>query len=238
MENIKYSDIQNIGVEIFKKNNSSFLKSDFSRIMERIFKAANKPHIKELQGEGYMKSAAIPNRVFYIYSDQLLEKYPDKFLDVVVLNNKLCVWIYSKNFMNNIEKNPVDIISILYNELICMFTENYKIKRFVSKEYIILRIVMTMNLIIFLNETYNILDVEVCKKVLINELTSIGHRYTKESAKAFIDDICDNYSNISYIDNREYLDSYLLLEENVELTNELNDVLSFGNMSADTKSEQ
>lgn len=207
---IKYDAINGVGIELFRKNNNSFISSNLSAIMERIFKAANSPHIREMENEYYMKSGAIPNRVFYIYSDQLAEKYEKKILDVVQLNGNMCIWIYSKNAINMIDKYPVKTIETIYDALLRTFEPSTLFGSFINTERFIVKLVMTLNLIIFLNETYGALDIEECKK---NMIDTYLYEYTEESASLFIEDIVKNYSNTQYISAREYLDSYLLLEE-------------------------
>lgn len=212
MMDIKYENISLIGMELFRKNNSTFLKSNLSPIMSKIFKAANSPHIQDTDSEYYMKSGSIPNRVFYIYSDQLSEKDPEKIYDIVYFNNEPCIWFYSSNAINMIDKDPVVTIYDIYYHLQSMFMNKchtFTID-FMNTEYFIVRIVMCINLIIFLNETYGALDVEKCKKEIIEKYLD---DYTEESAIAFIEDVCENCTSKDYFNNREYLDSYLLLKE-------------------------
>lgn len=212
MNNIRYEDIKLIGMELFRKNNETFLKSNLSPIMSRIFKAANSPHITDTDNEYYMKSGSIPNKVFYIYSDELSEKDPEKILDIVYFNGDRCVWIYTKNAINMIDKKPVDTIYNIYHTLMTTFMQFSGViyGNFINTEHYIAELAMCMNLIIFLNETYGALDVEECKIYLTDNHL---REYEKDSCKEFIDEVCENCTSKNYFNNREYLDSYLLLRK-------------------------
>lgn len=204
---IKYEQLNLIGMELFRKNNSTFLKSPLSPMMDRIFKAAN--GIVSTDSEFYMKSGAIPNRIYYIYSDQLLEKDPDKIFDVIYFNGEKCVWFYSKNVINKIDENPIDTIFDIYDLLISVFMPYTYFNSFLMDENKVANISMCMNLILFLNETYGVLDIDLCKKLLIEKYLD---NYTEESAKEFVEDIASNCSIKNYFNNREYLDSMVLLK--------------------------
>lgn len=213
MEIIKFDMINSIGMELFRKNNSTFLKDSLSPIMSRIFKAANLGYVTNTDSVYYMKSGVIHNRVFYIYSDELAEKNPEKICDVVNFNNEECVWIYSKNAINMIDKDPYITIMVLYRSLVnTLIPESSNIfNSFIRKEKEIIYLIMFLYLVIFLNETYGALDVDTCKNIVISELDKT---YTNDSINSFINDVCKNYNNKTYITNREYLDSYLLLVKN------------------------
>ena len=215
MEAIKYDTINSIGMELFRKNNSTFLKDPLSPMMSRIFKAANSPNVNNTEGDYYMKSGAIPNRVYYIYSDELSENDPDKVYDIVNFNNETCVWIYSKNAINMIDKNPAYTILEIYNALIYAFgnTDGYY-SSFIHTENSIAKIAMSLNLIIFLNETYGVLNIDECKDYIIKNCLS---SYTEISANAFIEDVYSKCTNKNYFINREYLDSYILLKRKPKL---------------------
>ena len=88
-------------MELFRKNNASYICSSLSDVMERIFIAANaKSGINECTDERYMKSGFIPGRVYYIYSDQV----ENKIFDIVNLNDETCIWFYSNNVINRIDE--------------------------------------------------------------------------------------------------------------------------------------
>ena len=69
---------------------------------------------------------------------------------------------------------------------------------------------MSIGFIKFLHETYGALDMDKCKKDLSDSFDLIN--YTSDSALKFIDDVLENYNNESYFNNRDYLESYMLLE--------------------------
>ena len=208
---IKFSDISLIGMELFRKNNDTFMKSRLYPIMGKLFVAANKESgIRNYENEYYMKSGILPNKVFYIYSDQLTEKDPEKLFDVVNFNGELCVWFYSNNVINMIESNPVRTIYDLYGSLVSTFrSEEYG--TFAYTESIIAEDTMVIAFINFLHETYGVLDLD--KDLLYSDYRLCT--YTKESVIDFIDDVLDKNDNKGYYDNRDYLESYLLLEEPV-----------------------
>lgn len=207
---IKYDDLSLIGMELFRKNNETFYKSALSPIMKKIFIAANKK-IDNADNEYYMKSGILPNKVFYIYSDNLTELDETKLYDVVNFNGNICIWFYSINIMNMIDSNPVTTINEIYTLLVEIFRNNnkYNIPNsvFINTENKIVITVMVIRLLKFLHETYGVLDIDNCKNTII-ELIPEG---THESIENFIDDILDNCDNINYFKNREYLKSYLLL---------------------------
>lgn len=226
MEVIKYDAIKSIGMELFRKNNSTFLKDPLSPIMSRIFKAANSPYVQNTDTDFYMKSGIIPNRVFYIYSNELTEKYPNKIADTVYFNNELCVWIYSKNAINKIDEDPLTIFDIYYDLLMAFMSQiSLYSSSFNVKECYIAAIAMTANLMIFLNETYGALDIEQCKAILSKKLlfrenidapfiiSNNEKFYEPESVIEFIEDVFEKCTEKSYFNNREYLDSYLLLKK-------------------------
>lgn len=210
---IKYDKINLIGMELFRKNNDTFLKSNLSTIMSRIFKAANSPFIVDIDSEYYMKSGSIPNRIFYIYSQELVDKNPTKIYDIVQFNNEECIWFYSTNAISMIDKDPVNTIIDIYDTLINVFMPTTLYESFINVENFIAKIAMSLNLMLFLNDTYGVLDIDKCKEELItNQLSN----YTIESARDFINDIETNCNN-SYFHNREYLESYLLLKKKPEI---------------------
>lgn len=202
---ITYDQISLIGMEMFRKNNSSFISDSLSPIMERIFKAAN--HIKNIDGEYYMKSGILPNEVFYIYSDQVRK---DKLFDTVYFNGSKCTWLYSKNIMNAIDEEPIKTIYMLYSELFLTFAPRDFVHTFLERENKLLKYVMTIRIIVFLHETYGILELDKCRDSLVNNVLK---KYTTESALEFVDDVIDNCNDKDYFTARRYLDSYMLLEE-------------------------
>lgn len=215
-QDIKYTDIDKVGMELFRKNNTSYIKSDLSEIMQRIFVTANiSSGITECNGEHYMKSGVIPGRIYYIYSDQLYEKNSNKNYDVVTLNDEDCIWLYSKNIINNIDSHPGNTIFELYDTLIDVFKScNYYTTKhnFIYTENNILKYVMSIRLMTFLNEEYGVLDIDKFKK----ELSKCIYRNTKfnyddNAIMAFIDDVIDNNSEVDYFSKRKYLDSYNLI---------------------------
>lgn len=225
MEIIKYDMISAIGMELFRKSNNTFLKDSLSPIMTKIFKVGNMPYVLNTDSDYYMKSGVIPNRVFYIYSDELLEKYPDKIYDIVYFNNEKCIWIYSKNAINMIGDNPVSTMNDLYSALILTLMPDIAIDKlyydypsFITIEYDIVKIAMILHLSKFLNETYGILDMDKCKK----DITELCEDYTNESTNAFIEDILNNCNNKTFYSSREYLNSFLLLELKPDTEEEYN----------------
>ena len=157
-----------------------------------------------------MKSGILPNKVFYIYSDELASKNPDKNFDVVNLNDEVCIWFYSNNVINNIEKDPINTAYEMYSALAyhLKYQSAFTGKNFIIKEHKIACRAMAFGLIRFLYETYGAIDIEKCRTDFKNSLLS----YTAESIDKFIDDVFENYDDRSYYDSRKYLDSYLLLE--------------------------
>lgn len=217
---IKYSDISLIGMELFRKNNDTFMRSRLSPIMGKLFCAANKEFgVKDFENEYYMKSGILHNKVFYIYSDQLAEKNPKKLYDVVNFNGEICIWFYSNNVINMIEKEPVDAIHNLYKVIINLFRkvtyDNYAHPMnhtFVDDENSIASIAMTIGLVDFLHDTYGALDLDTCRGELIKHPRLLTH-YTDDSINDFIDDVLAKYDGKTFYDSREYLDSYMLLEK-------------------------
>ena len=209
MESIKFKDLDSVGQELLRKNNESFYKSKLSDVMERIFIAANKNNgITKIEDEYYMKSGIIPDRIYYIYSDQLNEIAKDKIYDIIIFKDKPCIWFYSKNAINLIGEDPVGTISSIYNVLLTTFKMNSIYRgTFIEKEDSILHSVYCIRLIIFLYETYGILDLEECKNEIINSLDE----YTNESVLKFIDHVIKNYENTQYFTKKIYLESYMLL---------------------------
>ena len=210
-QNIKYTDIDKIGMELFRKNNASYICSSLSDVMERIFIAANaKSGINECTDERYMKSGFIPGRVYYIYSDQV----ENKIFDIVNLNDETCVWFYSNNVINRIDEHPGEIAYEIFSILIDTFFRNdlskYTINDFIYIENQLLKYVMSIRLMIFLNEEYGIIDTDKFKKELSNEILTHTDYQDLDPLK-FIDDIIDNCKDIDYFSKRKYLDSYKLL---------------------------
>ena len=122
MQNIKYKDLDLLGIELLRKNNESFYKSKLSDVMERIFIAANKDEeINDIAEEYYMKSGTIPDRIYYIYSDRLNEIAPGKIYDIINFKDNPCIWFYSKNAIDKIGEDPVNTISTIYNVLLLVF---------------------------------------------------------------------------------------------------------------------
>lgn len=211
MENeIKYSDLSLIGRELFRKNNDKFMRSNLSPIMSKIFIAANiDSNITDTESEYYMKSGILPNKIFYIYSDQLTEKNPCKIYDIVNFNGQKCIWFYSNNVINCIDKHPVSTIIGIYSRLLSFF-KTAEFNTFMNIENNIVLDTMVIGFINFLHETYGVLDMDICKKSIINIRFE---EYTEESAINFINNVLENYNNTSYYDTREYLVSYLLLKK-------------------------
>lgn len=210
MQNIKYKDLDLVGIELLRKNNESFYKSKLSDVMERIFIAANKDEeINDIAEEYYMKSGTIPDRIYYIYSDRLNEIAPGKIYDIINFKDNPCIWFYSKNAIDKIGEDPVNTISTIYNVLLLVFkTQPVFINSFINKENEILHSVFCIRLINFLHETYGVIDLEKCKKEIIDSL----YEYTSESVLKFIDDVIENYENPLYFSKKLYLESYMLLE--------------------------
>ena len=214
---IKYQDIDKIGMELFRKNNKTYNSSSLSIIMEKMFISANKSSgINSVIDERYMKSGIIPGRIFYIYSDQLYAKDKTKIYDVVNFNNEECVWLYSTNVINMIGEDPVNSIILIYSVLFNLF-KNYKdiyYNNFINKEKALLIAVMSIRLMVFLYDEYKVLDIDECKKQLVS-IIKLHTSYTESSIMNFINDTINKYDNIQYFTNREYLDSYMLLEKEV-----------------------
>lgn len=207
-KNIKYEAISQIGMELFKKNNDSFMKSKLSHTMSNIFMVANKDsNIKDTDSEYYMKSGVLPNRVFYIYSDKVKKS---KIFDIVRLNDEICIWFYSKNAIEMIDKNPLDTIVLIYHTLMKTFKGDIP-DSFISIENFIAASAMSIKLVQFLHETYGLIDVEKFKDDLTVQMKLLS--FSPESTRLFINDVLDNYYNKDYFNNRDYLTSYLLLEE-------------------------
>lgn len=219
-KNIKYDKIYNIGIELLRKNNELFYKSNLSHIMAKIFIASNRIYgITSIEDEYYMKSGAIPNRVYYIYTDRLVsdekKSIRKKMYDVVNFNGEKCIWLYSKNIIDSMGEAPVNTILELYNELLeTFYPTSVKVRTpmtFDSMENIIIKYAMTVKLIHFLYESYGLIDIDVCKNFLAQKMNS-DFRCTAESAIEFINDTIDN-TNKEYFFDRDYLDSYMLLKE-------------------------
>lgn len=203
-----YTNIFEVGMELFRKNNDSFYHSKLSDVMSKIFIAANKEYgIDDIEDEYYMKSGTIPNRIYYIYSNRLREAAPRKIYDIVSFNGDTCIWFYSNNAIDMIDVNPVLYINNIYDALLKVFRPTIR-NTFMEKENKIVKVVMIALLLQFLNDTYGVLDLEKCLDRLSSDMIS----YTHESARSFINDIIDNYNEKSYFIKREYLSSYLLLE--------------------------
>lgn len=214
---IKYQDIDKIGMELFRKNNGSYIRSGLSDIMKKIFISANKTSgITNIDDEHYMKSGVIPGRIFYIYSDQLYEKDKTKIYDIVNFNNEECIWLYSTNVINMIGESPVNTIILIYSALLNLF-KNYKdiyYNNFSNKEKAIIIAVMSIRLMVFLYDEYGVLDLDECKKQSVSVIKQHTD-YTESSIMKFIEDTINRYDNIQYFTNREYLNSYMLLEKEV-----------------------
>lgn len=209
MEKITFEKISLIGKELFRKNNDAFYKDPLSPIMQRIFIAANRDKISEIDGEFYMKSGSIHNRIFYIYSENLLEHDKNKLYDIVYFNGELCIWFYSYNVIESIGKYSVSAIFDIYKVLIDIFMPKYDYSFSVKENNMALK-AMAINLIQFVNETYGIGNISEYKKIIANNYFQF---YTEESVSAFIDDVLKKSQDSSYFVNREYLDSYMLLKK-------------------------
>lgn len=207
---IKYNSIDSIGMELFRKNNNTFYNSKLSTVMSKIFIAANREcNIEDTDDEYYMKSGSLPNKVYYIYSDKVNKELSDKIFDIVVFNGNLCIWFYSKNAINMIDTDPVRTIIKIYDTLLSTFRKPIE-DTFTEKENEIVTYVMTIRLLQFIDDTYGIIDLEKCESELASTYLE---QYKYESIKAFIKDVVDNCNNKEYFTNKEYLDSYLLLEK-------------------------
>lgn len=225
MTKIKYEHIENIGIELLRKNNDKFYRSKLSKQMERIFIAVNKLEgVTHIEDEYYMKSSTIPDRVYYIYSDQLNDLAKDKIYDVVIFKDELCIWFYSKNAINMIGQDPVNSIYKIYSELLSMF-KSLSYNEFTYMEYKLLRASMSIRLFKFISDNYGILNDEERLKLVTKCLNSNNNNssfyidinnhndYTDESMNEFINDIIDKYDNEYFYTNKEYLDSYMILKE-------------------------
>lgn len=232
MEIINYENIDLIGKELFRKNNDNFTRSKLSPVMEKMFIAANKAHgITEIDDEMYMKSSAIPDRVYYVYSDQLNKVAKDKIFDIVVFKDRPCIWFYSKNAIDKIGEDPVYTTINIFTTLLSLFRTDRQheyISSFISIENNIIITAMCTRLFKFMNETYGVLDFEKCKEELIemywdNSVPSLissikFHKtHTRDSIHKFIEDIVENYNNPYYYKHKLYLDSYNLIEYTDEL---------------------
>ena len=209
---IKYSDISLICKELLRKNNDTFMRSRLSPIMGKIFMAANaKYDIVNYENEYYMKSGILHNRVFYIYSDELTEKAPEKIFDVVDFNGEICIWFYSNNVINMIEKDPVNTVYDMYKAIAThlRYQSKYVINNFAITEQNMACRAMVLGFVKFLHETYGVIDV---KESVEKFKKYYDLYYTPESIKEFIDDVFDNCDSKDYYDSRKYLDSHLLLK--------------------------
>lgn len=209
-KSINYEQISLLGMELFRKNNESFMTSKLSPIMSRIFKAANKNIKNETtENECYMKSGILPNKIFYIYSD----KIKTKLLDVVFFNGETCIWLYTNTIINKIDERPVVTIIELYSILVQIFMQRTCDEYFINEEDDLISIIMSIRLIKFLHETYGALDIDDCMKRIKSVVLFC---FTNDSVDKFIEDVLENCDNVNYFKNREYLDSYLLLETPTE----------------------
>lgn len=210
-KNITYDNICSIGMELFRKNNDTFMRSKLSIIMERIFLAANKYDNISNKEAFFMRSGKLPDRVYYIYSDEMLEKASEKMYDIVNFKGERCIWFYSDNVINLIGKDPARYIDELYDVLNELFIRKCPSHPgFHNEEQRILTYSMNIVLAKFINETYRgSLDLEEYKKGLCDRM----HYYTKESVLSFIDDVYKKCNSDTFFSSREYLDSYMLLEE-------------------------
>lgn len=205
-KSINYEQISLIGMELFRKNNESYMRSKLSPIMSRIFKAANKNiKIDNTDNEYYMKSGIIPNKVFYIYSDNT----NTKLLDIVFFNGEPCIWLYTNTIINKIDERPVVTIIELYSILVEIFMQRPCDEYFINEEDDLISIIMSIRLIKFLHETYGALNIDDCMKKI---KSAVLFCFTNDSVDKFIEDVLENCDNVNYFKNREYLDSYLLLE--------------------------
>lgn len=206
MENVKLENICSIGMELFRKNNDTFMRSKLSTVANRIYKAANLEFkIENSEDVTYMKSGFLPGKVYYLYSDELSEKAPEKLYDIVTFNGEICIWFYSNNILDMIDKNPINTIMSIYACLI----ETFATKIVSDWELSTLNNTMSIILLEFIYITYGILDLDECYNELISILSLF---YTKESIHRYIDHILDNHENKTYFTMREYIDSYLELE--------------------------
>lgn len=212
MEQIKYENIEEIGIELLRKNNSKFYASKLSKIMEKMFIASNRMYgITELDNEYYMKSRALPDRVYYIYSDKLNEVAKNKIFDVVLFKDQPCIWFYSKNAIDMIGEDPGTIL-VIYEILLKIFKE-YKSSHnsdtsFLHVENKIMHTVMSVRLCKFLYDTYGVIDIDDFR----TNIKQLWKLYSEENVDKFINHILENYDNKFYFINKEYLDSYMLLE--------------------------
>lgn len=211
MEQFSYDSIDTIGRELFRKNNSNFIASKLSPIMAKIFISANRTmNISDVSIETYMKSSAIPDRVYYIYTDQVND---EKMFDIVNFKDKPCIWFYSKNAINSIGKD-LENISTIYNLVISMFrpdiTNIVYNDQFIDKEYYIIKIVMCTRLFLFLHTTYGISSMEEYKSWLKEELKYQVYpsNPTDDSINKFINHIEDSYYLENYYKDKIYLDSF------------------------------
>ena len=231
MEKIKYEDIEAIGAELLKKNNNTFYRSKLSKQMEKIFIAANKViGIKEIEDEYYMKSSAIPDRVYYIYSEQLNKLAKDKICDVVLFKDKPCIWFYSKNAIDMIGEDPVKAIYEIYNTLLNVFKNYSFYGSFLNVEYKVVRATMSIRFLNFVSNNYYDLKEHVEKLthkclndrnvdnlppyITISPMDPVND-YTDDSVRKFIDDVNSKFIDEYYYTNKEYLESYMILEQTV-----------------------
>lgn len=209
---VSYEQINLIGRELFRKNNDTFMRSPLSPIMSKIFIAANKDsNIDNAVNEFYMKSGILPNKIFYIYSNNLTEKSKSKLYDVVYFNGEVCIWFYSTNVINMIGEKPVETLIDIYYLLMEVFDNYNNIDRdyYIYKEQHIAMVAMIIYMLKFLHETYGILDMDKCKNDIYD---TVLYKYTQDSAFEFIEDVLERCESKVYFKQREYLESYLLLQ--------------------------
>lgn len=225
-ELIKYADIEHVGIEIFKKFNREFYKSNLSPIMERIFNSSNKQNKSiECDDKYYRKSGAIPERVYYIYSDKLKDINTTKIYDVVLFKNNKCIWFYPENIFNMIENDPVNSINNIYTILLDTFFSpiNKDNITFIDIENSIVRWTLIIRLINFIYENYgyNKVKIDLLRDDIIDLINSdykilMNKKCTKESINVFIDNTLDGFYSENYFRDKIYLDSYMVLKEDKE----------------------
>lgn len=244
MEKITYGEISSIGMELLRKNNDNFIATKLSEQMERIFIAANKDQgVREIKNETYRKSGMIPGRVYYINTDQV----KNKIYDIVTLNDEDCVWLYTNNAIDKIGEDPVNTITDIYDTLLSTFKCPLRLAGFNRVEYRIIGWAATILLFNFLYESYGseVIDIEKCKKDMIKKITNLTPRqytnddfdtiiidnYTEESKYKFIDHVIANSNIKRYFINREYLNSYMLLEDLERKYDPMKDLVQFCNLT-------
>lgn len=218
MEQFTYDDIDSIGKELFTKNNNNFISTKLSPIMSKIFIFANKEmNITITDNDKYMKSGSIPDRIYYIYTDQVDSR---KMYDIVNFKDKPCIWFYSKNAITNATDDMENIFHI-YKVLLKIFRypntrEDVYLYQSIDVEYYIIKCIMSARLFLFIHDKYSvldeygILDIDKFKSILKKKLDDffLAFDFTNESFEEFFNHVKENAYNEKYFKSKIYLDSF------------------------------